>query len=99
MPAIIAVLLQGLLFLTKSFVGRVLVALGMATVSYTGMSATLSWLKAGAISALQGMGGEYVALLSYMKVGTSISIISSALVARMLVNGLQSDTVKRLVIK
>ncbi len=99
MPYIIAILLQGLLYLTKSFIGRALVALGIGVVSYTGMNASLTWLKSQAISALQGMGADYVQLMSHMKVGVSISIVCSAIVARMLVTGLQSDTVKRWVLK
>ena len=99
MPYIIAILLQGLLYLTKSFIGRALVALGIGVVSYTGMNASLSWLKSQAISALQGMGADYVQLMSHMKVGVSISIVCSAIVARMLVTGLQSDTVKRWVLR
>ncbi len=99
MPWVIAVLLRGLLLLTGSIAGRALVALGIGVVTYTGMNASLTWLKGQAISALQGMGGEYVALLSHMKVGVCISIVTSAILARALVNGVQSDTVKRWVIK
>lgn len=99
MPYIIAILLQGLLYLTKSFVGRALVALGIGTVTYTGMSASLSFLKSQALSALGQMGADTVALMSYMKIGVCISIVSSAMVARLLVTGLQSDTVKRWVLK
>lgn len=99
MPWIIAVLLQGLLYLTKSFVGRVLVSLGLGVVTYTGMSTSLTFLKTQALSAIGGMGAEVIAVMSYMKVGVCISIITSAIAARMLVTGLQSDTVKRWVLK
>lgn len=99
MPWIIAILLQGLLYLTKSFVGRVLVSLGLGVVTYTGMSTSLTFLKTQALTAMGGMGSDAIAIMSYMKVGVCISIITSAIAARMLVTGLQSDTVKRWVLK
>lgn len=99
MPWIIAVLLQGLLYLTRSFVGRVLVSLGLGVVTYAGMSTSLTFLKSQALSAIGGMGAEAIALMSYMKIGVCISIVTSAIAARMLVTGLQSDTVKRWVLK
>ena len=97
MPWIIAVLLQGLIGVCGTIAGRVLVALGIGVVTYTGTSATLGWLKTQAIASLQNT--EWVALLSYMKVGVSISIVFSAIVARALISGMTGDTVKRWVMK
>lgn len=97
MPWIIAVLLQGLLHLVGSMAGRVLVALGIGVATYTGVNATLDFAKAQALSALQNT--EWVQLLSHMKVGVAINIVFSAIVARAVINGVQSDTVKRWVLK
>lgn len=97
MPWILALLLRGLLYLTGSFVGRVMVALGLGVVSYTGMSASLAWLKGQALQNIAA--SQWVGLLSYMKVGVFISIVFSAMLARAAINGLNSDTVKRLVLK
>lgn len=99
MPWLIAVLLQGLLYLTKSFVGRALVALGLSFVTYTGVAASIGWLKTGALSAITGLDPSWVNLLSFMKVGVAISIVFSAMLTRLLITGLSSDTVKRLVMK
>lgn len=99
MPLFIALLMRGLVWVTGSIAGQVLVSLGIGVITYTGTNASLTWLKQQAVSALQGMGGEYVALLSYMKVGECISIITSAIVARAVVNGVTSDKVKRWVHK
>jgi len=95
----IALLMRGLLWVTGSIAGQVLVSLGIGVITYTGTNASLSWLKGQAVSALQGMGAEYIALLSYMKVGVCISIITSAIVARAVVTGVTSDKVKRWVHK
>ena len=94
MPWIIAVLLQGLLFLTKSLVGRVLVALGIGVTSYTGMSASIGWLKSQAITALGSMGADTLNLIAYMKVGVAINIVISAMLARFVLNGITGDTFK-----
>lgn len=99
MPWLVAVLLQGLLYLTKSFIGRALVALGFSFVTYTGTSTAIGWLKSGAVSALFGLDPSWVQLLAFMKVGVAISIVFSAMLTRLLVTGLNSDTVKRLVMK
>ncbi|RST50548.1 DUF2523 domain-containing protein [Variovorax sp. DXTD-1] len=99
MPAIIALLLRGLLWVSGSIAGQVLLRLGIGVVTFTGANASLAWLKSQAVSALQGMGGEYVALLSHMKVGVCISIITSAIVARAVMQGITSDIVKRWVVK
>lgn len=97
MPAIVALLMRGLLWASGSIAGQVLVALGIGVVSYTGVDLSLSWAKSQAIAALQGMGAEYVALLSYMKVGVCINIITSAMVMRAGLNGLTGGTFKRFV--
>lgn len=97
MPWIIAILLRGLLYLSGSIVGRVLVALGIGAVSYTGMSASINWAKSEALGYISN--SQFVELLSYMKVGTSISIVFSAMLARLVINGLTGDTVKRWVMK
>jgi len=79
--------------------GRVLLALGFSTVAYTGLSTSLTFLKSQAVSSFTGMGAQAVGLLAYMNVGECISIIFSAILARQLLNGLNGDTIKRLVQK
>lgn len=99
MPWLVSALLTGLLQIVASLVGRVLVSLGAAVVTYTGFSSSINWLKQSAVTAAVGLGPEVVGMLSTLKVGTSISIIFSAMLARLLVTGLQGDTVKRWVTK
>ncbi len=99
MPAFLWALGSLFLRLTGSFVGRVLVALGISVVTYTGMQASLDWLKAGAVSALGSLPPQVVGMLGVLRVGQCISIVCSAIVARMIVNGMQSDTVKRWVMR
>lgn len=99
MPAFIAALMGALIQIVGSLVGRVLVALGLSAVTYTGMSVTLNWLKSQAVTAALGLPADVIGMLSIMKVGASISIIFSAMLARLVVTGLSGDTVKKWVLK
>lgn len=99
MPAFIAALLGGLINITGSIVGRVLVALGFGVVSYTGVNSSLTWLREQAFTAISWLPPEVIGMLSTMRVGQCISIVTSAIVARSIINGVQSDTVKKWVIK
>lgn len=99
MPALVAVIMGALLQIVGSLVGRVLVALGLSVMTYTGMSVTLTWLKSQAVTAALGLPADVIGMLSVMKVGTSISIIFSAMLARLVVTGLQGDAVKKWVLK
>lgn len=99
MPIFVAAIGGMLINLVGSLVGRVLVALGMAVVTYTGVSASLDALKGQAIQSFAALPPEVFGMLSLMKVGVAISIVTSAIAARMLLDGLTSDTFKRFVLK
>jgi hypothetical protein len=99
MPVFIAAIGGMLINLVGSLVGRVLVALGMAVITYTGVNASLEAIKMQAIGTFQALPPEVFGMLSVMKVGVAISIVTSAIAARMLLDGLTSDTFKRFVLK
>ena len=88
-------LLGGLVSMVPTLMGQALIALGIGTVTYTGVSATLGWLKTFAMSYFQMMPGSVLGLLALMKVGMCISMVASAIAIRLGLNGLTSDTVKR----
>lgn len=90
-------LLGGLVAMLPTFVGQVLISLGIGVVTYTGMSTTLDWLKSGAVNALFDLPSSIIGILALMKVGSCISMVFSAIVIRLTVQGLSSDTVKRFV--
>lgn len=91
-------LLGGLVSIIPSLVGQVLVGLGVAAITYTGMDASLSWLKSGAVTALLGLPANVVGMLSVMQVGSCVSMVFSAFSIRLALLGL-NGTVKRLVAK
>ncbi len=99
MPALVAILWGGLLNILGTLVGQIIAAVGVGVVTYTGVSSSLDWLKNQAVSGLQMLDPQVVGLLGILKVGVFISIISSAVMARLLLSGLQSGTFKRWVTK
>jgi hypothetical protein len=90
MPLFIASLLGGLMNIAATLAGRVLLALGFASITYTGLSLSLDYLKAEALTAINGLPAEVVAMLSNMKVGVALSIVISAITARMVLDGLSA---------
>ena len=94
MPVFIAAIGGMLLNLAGSLAGRVLLSLGLSVLTYVGVDTVLDKLKANALDAFQGLPVELVSLLSYMKVGVAISIITSAVAVRLTLSGLEG-AVKR----
>lgn len=99
MPVFVAALGGMLINLVGYLAGRVLVGLGIAVITYAGLSTSLNWMKTQALMSFSGMSAEAVQLAAYLKVGVSISIITSAITARLVIDGLSGDTFKRWVLK
>lgn len=99
MPVFISALGGMLINLVGTLVGRVLVALGLALVTYTGVNATLDFLKNSAVSSLISLPPEMLSIMGVLKVGVCISIVTSAVAARLVLDGLTGGTFKRWVNK
>lgn len=99
MPAFIAALMGALINIAGTLVGRVLVALGLSVVTFTGLSASLDWAKNNVVSSFSSLPPEVVGMLSMLGVGEFLSIILSAVSARMVLQGLTGGTVKKWVLK
>jgi cell division protein FtsX len=84
-----------LINIVGTLVGRVLIALGISVITYTGITVTLNALKDQAISAFSGLPPEVFGLLGILKVGQSISIVTSAIAAKLVIDGLTGDTIKK----
>lgn len=98
MPAIIVMLLGGLVRIVGKMAVEVLVALGIGIVTYTGAEAGISVIKAQAISAFSGLPPGVFSLLGLLKVGTCMSIVFSAVAIRMGLNGTRG-AIKRFKLK
>ena len=99
MPLFLAALLGGLVQAASSIVGRVLIALGIGYISYTGINALLTLIKSQVVSYLVGAPGTVVAIMGLLKIDVAVSIIFSAFAARLVLQGLTSDKVTRMVLK
>jgi len=99
MPVFIAALLGGLVSAAGSLVGRVLIALGVGFVTYQGLDVSLTFIKTQALTALNSLPPEIFQIASTLQVGTSINILASAYAAKMVIAGLTSGAVKKMVWK
>lgn len=99
MPVFVAAFGGMLLNLVGTLAGRVLVALGISVVTYTGLSASLDVIKGQAIGAFGALPADMMAIIGLLKVGVCISIVSSAITARLVLSGLTGDTFKKWVHK
>lgn len=95
MPAVLGMLGGLLLSLVAGFVGRTLASLGLAVVTYYGMTQALGYLKDLIVANLGMLPANVVQILALLKIGTGLSIIFSCLSVSMLLNGFNSDTFKR----
>lgn len=95
MPVFVAAIGGMLINIVGTLVGRVLIALGISVITYTGITVTLDALKAQAISAFSGLPPEVFGLLGILRVGQCISIVTSAIAVKLLLDGLTGDTFKR----
>jgi hypothetical protein len=96
MPLLIAALWGALVPMLGTMVGRVLVSLGIGYVSYTGIDATMGWAKAQFLSGMSGLPSQAIGLASTMKVGVCVSMLLSALVARLVLQGLTGGTITKM---
>jgi hypothetical protein len=94
MPWLGSLIAGALLNIAGSLVSRVLTALGLGVIAYTGINSSLTWLKTNAFDSLLALPPDVVGVLSLLKVGSCISMVFSAMLIRMTLQGMQSDTVK-----
>lgn len=89
-----ALIAGALLNIAGSLVSRVLTALGLGVISYVGINTTLTWLKTNFVSAALALPPTVVTVIALLGVGKMVSMVCSAILVRMTLQGMQSDTVK-----
>lgn len=99
MPLFFAALLGGLIQVTGSIVGRVLISLGIGYISYTALDTSLDWIKTQIASAFSGLPAQALAVLGACNVGSCLALVLSAIAVRLLLDGLQGGTIKKIVQK
>jgi hypothetical protein len=93
--ALLGALIQG----AGSLVGRVLISLGIGYVTFTGLDTSLGWLKTQIAGSFAGLDAQTLAVLSSLRLGSGLSVLLSALSARMVLNGLTGGTIRKMVQK
>lgn len=88
-------LLGGLINIAGTLAGRVLLAVGISVATYTGLSTSIDFLKQGAITAFLGLPPQIIGMLSLMKVGSCVSMVISAIVIKMTLDGLKGGVLTK----
>lgn len=93
--AILGALIQG----AGTLIGRILIALGIGFVTYSGISILLDSIRADVISGFSGLPVLAYQIAAACKVDVAITMIFSAITARLVLKGLTGGSIKRMVLK
>ena len=99
MPALIAALGGMFITIMGTLVGRVLLALGLSYVTYSGFDIAVGSLLTGIKSNMSGMGVEVVNLLGWFWVDKAIGMVFSAFSAALAIKMAGGSTLTKLVRK
>lgn len=88
-------LLGGLIAIAPTLIGKILLALGIGVASYAGMDTALGWLKTQAVTSLLGLPPQVVGMLALMRVGSCISMVFSAILIKLALDGMTSGVLKK----
>lgn len=99
MPIFIAALLGGLIQAAGSIAGRVLLSIGVGFVTYTGVTASLDYLKGIIQSNINSTSSLVIAALGLLQVDTITGIFIAAATVKLMMAGLTSGTLKKMVFK
>lgn len=81
-----------------SYVGRILIALGITYVTYSGVDVLLNNYKSD-VFLLLGVGGTMQGIVAVCRIGDATNILFSAFAARMALNGLTGGAFTKMKIK
>jgi len=99
MPVLVSALIGGLLTVLASAVGRILLALGLSFVVYSGFDVSITWLLNQIKSNLSGMPADTVAFLAWLWVDKAIGLMFSAYTAASAIKFAGGTTLTKLVRK
>ena len=99
MPLFLAALVGALISAAGTIVGQVLISLGIGYIVFTGVDASIGWAKNFLLQQLAGMPAQALQIAGTLQIGRCISILTSALLMRMTLQGLKSGTIKKMVAK
>jgi len=98
MPIIIGMLWGAFVSILGSLVGRILVALAISYVTYSGVDILLTSMKTAALANMGNM-GSLVGVVGMLKLSESLNVVISAVVAKFTIGGLTNGSVTKMVFK
>jgi predicted naringenin-chalcone synthase len=96
--ALIPEFLAGLALVAGSIAGRVLLALGVSAITYTGSTVALNAMRSTVISSFSGMPADMVNLMAFLWIDKALSVLFSGVAAALVVRGV-GNTIKKAVLK
>ena len=99
MPIFLASLIGALVDVAGTLVGRVLVSLGLGYATYSGIDTSIGWAKTQVLSAISGLPAASIQIAGMLHLGSVISIMASALLVRLTMQGLAGGTLKKMIHK
>lgn len=100
LPAFLLPSIAGaLIAVASSVVGRVLIALGIGVVAYTGINATLGYFSDVFTSAANSTGADVIGIIYLLKLDAVVSIYTAAGLARFAISGAISGSIKRMTLR
>lgn len=99
MPLWVAALVGGLIQVAGTLVGKVLLSLGIGYAVFSGVDTSITFARDFVLARISAQSAQTVAVASTIQVGTFVSMICSALVTRLTLNGLTGGTIKKMVFK
>lgn len=99
MPVWVAAIVGGFLEVCSSLVGRVLVALGIGLVTYTGLNTGLNIFKEKMIASVNSAGTTAAGIIGVLQLDAALSVLLAAVALKMTLAGANSDVMKRWMVK
>ncbi len=91
MPYLISALWGAFLAILPSIIGRIIAAIGVSAVTYTGFKLALNSYRDDIFVKLGSLGPTVVEFIGVFQVGTALSIVFSAMVARAAWEGFEAS--------
>ena len=96
LPGVVAALIGGLGAIAGQLAWKVLAALGIGYVTYTGVNVLVDQYQPQILQALQALPPVALQLAGVLKVGTCVNIMFSAMAMRATLAGLNAGSIKKM---
>jgi hypothetical protein len=99
MPIFVAALLGGLVSAAGSIVGRVLIALSIGYVSYTGLDFLMDGIRSQLLTSFADIPAQGLTLAKALRIDSIINVWLSAFAAKLTLSGIASGKLTKMVVK